>query len=633
MADRFANQFVTFMRMTPPQRRVAWWRGRVLQWMGVALSWFWLGLVLYLLRPVAFSSALEPYSFYTPNLANAAWNVVMVLLPAVATIVFTAITQPSKICWYGSNIVRMAALAGKNKLAVGAIDQPEPLAGDEIPQDAASFSALRLYAFERAMIVVAGADALLMVAMTVFVVVMWQSTTTNSANLPKDGLDLGMYILPLVGTGRLFALYGMPYITPNGWWIFLPGRRKKLLAVDGWGIRWSERRWRTHEYTLAWQDIASFCVYRHYSGFSVTYTYVLLGNDVSFAWMVPARAKEAQRAASELLARLVITHTGRPLLDLTASIDAAESLDFPFARSSKFGVGGREPALTLRAELAAYEHGAQRAEPGAYSDLTGLSGAPLRPVQLKKRVYWINGVLLVALAVGFVGALMVDQQRSDDYYRTIYPRIITVTPVYSDPLTSANNAWPVQTPTQVDPANLAYANGGYTINGGPGQNSYNLWRGAQYADLAVAVTVRELAAPDYGPIGLVARVQGHGSGDVEQIVFEIDPTEGDWELFHYQPGQGLPDDGWHSLGGSDDTAIHPGIGATNRLLLVVIGQYYLCYVNGQFVGGVKDAYHDASPPHPGYAGLYVSAPSTVAVFNDFAIYPVPPPHQPLFPGL
>lgn len=71
MADRFANQFVTFMRMTPPQRRVAWWRGRVLQWMGVALSWFWLGLVLYLLRPVAFSSALEPYSFYTPNLANA----------------------------------------------------------------------------------------------------------------------------------------------------------------------------------------------------------------------------------------------------------------------------------------------------------------------------------------------------------------------------------------------------------------------------------------------------------------------------------------------------------------------------------------------------------------------------------
>ena len=52
------------------------------------------------------------------------WNVVMVLLPAVATIVFTAITQPSKICWYGSNIVRMAALAGKNKLAVASAVLP-----------------------------------------------------------------------------------------------------------------------------------------------------------------------------------------------------------------------------------------------------------------------------------------------------------------------------------------------------------------------------------------------------------------------------------------------------------------------------------------------------------------------------
>ena len=67
-------------------------------------------------------------------------------------------------------------------------------------------------------------------------------------------------------------------------------------------------------------------------------------------------------------------------------------------------------------------------------------------------------------------------------------------------------------------------------------------------------------------------------------------------------------------------------------MLVIVGTTYLCYVNGQFVGGGVDSYASASSPRTGYAGLFVRAPSTVAVFNDFAIYPAPSPYQPLLHG-
>ncbi len=192
---------------------------------------------------------------------------------------------------------------------------------------------------------------------------------------------------------------------------------------------------------------------------------------------------------------------------------------------------------------------------------------------------------------------------------------------------------PLQAPTTADPTSLAFAHGGYAINGGPDQDNYIVWRGARYADLAVAVTLREVAAHDYDIAGLVARVQGAGTGDADKIIFDISPLGGSWELFHYQPGQGPPEDGWHYLGTGDSAAIHTGAGATNRLMLVIVGTTYLCYVNGQFVGGGVDSYASASSPRTGYAGLFVRAPSTVAVFNDFAIYPAPSPYQPLLHGL
>ncbi len=144
MADRFTDQFVAFMRLAPPQRRLAWRRGRGLQWLGLALAWFWLGLMLYLLKPVAFSPVFEPYRFSPPNLGTTALDVFIVILLPLVTVTFTALALPPLSCWLGAGIVRTAALSGRTTLTVGAIDQPKPLAGDEIPPDAQPFMALKL---------------------------------------------------------------------------------------------------------------------------------------------------------------------------------------------------------------------------------------------------------------------------------------------------------------------------------------------------------------------------------------------------------------------------------------------------------------------------------------------------------
>src|SRR6185312_13444620 len=216
--SRFTDQFVGFMRLSPPQRRAAWRRGRSLQWLGLALAWVWLGLMLYLLKPVAFSPIYDPYRFSPPNLGTTALDVFIVILLPLTTVAFTALALPSLSCWLGSSIVRTAALSGRTTLTVGAIDQPKPLAGDEIPQDAQPLMALKLLTVDnitRAMVVL---DAVLTLAFIVAAFVIWPIAL--SANPSESSLYLLLFSLPSFSMGKLFVLYGAPQIIANGWWIF-----------------------------------------------------------------------------------------------------------------------------------------------------------------------------------------------------------------------------------------------------------------------------------------------------------------------------------------------------------------------------------------------------------------------------
>jgi hypothetical protein len=232
-----------------------------------------------------------------------------------------------------------------------------------------------------------------------------------------------------------------------------------------------------------------------------------------------------------------------------------------------------------------------------------------------------------------VGIWRLDQYRLADYYQALPTRIAAETPLFTDPLTSADNAWPVQSPTATDTSSYHYVYGGYAMTGGPKGYTNIATVEAQYGDIALAVTARQIGSSDNDGVGLVARSVSINGSYADQIVFSISPTTGYWGLYHYQAGHRNSDDNWQYLDGGNSSAIHTGANATNRLLLVLRRTEYLCYINGQFVGRDVDSTVIPSSPKFGYPGLYVNDDTTTGVFNDFAIYPAPPPYQPLLHGL
>ncbi len=131
----------------------------------------------------------------------------------------------------------------------------------------------------------------------------------------------------------------------------------------------------------------------------------------------------------------------------------------------------------------------------------------------------------------------------------------------------------------------------------------------------------------------MARSLDNATGGSDQIIFYVSPSGQGWSLFHYQPGHADDSDNWSYIDSGDSAAIHKGDNASNRLLLVLRGSEYLCYINGQFLAREVDSTVTPSSPKYGYPGLFVNDDTTTGVFNDFAVYDLPPAYQPLFHGL
>jgi hypothetical protein len=383
---------------------------------------------------------------------------------------------------------------------------------------------------------------------------------------------------------------------------------------------------------LAWQDIVSFCVHRHKSGFSsgTAYTFILVSNEVMFAWIVPARAKPAERSASALLCQLAVARSGRPLRDVTASADVLSAWEAPISSKPKAYPSDREPRKSLVAAFTALREG----DGGPVTPFGSKSATP-HPVRLPPRFYWLNALALLVVIMGLCGGWLFEHHQAESYLSTWPVRVASETPLFNDSLTSNANGWPVHAPTSdKDEISLVFTNGGYTINSGPDYTDHVSWYGARYADVAVAVTVRVQEASEYGAdVGLVARVENgaYEGRYVDEIFLEVDPLAGTWSLTHEQPPRDSNDDAWRLLTlDKTSAAIHTGIGVPNRLMLVVVGAMYYAYANGQLLGSVYDPYAAPPAPHSGYAGLWEQG--TTATFNDFAIYPAPPPYQPLLHG-
>lgn len=605
----------------------------------MALAWVWLAWALMLLQPVAFTSHSSPNGDSLPTILTLLLDVFIALFIALITLIFPRLILPDARFWYGAEITRRALFTGDSRLSVVADDQPKPLAGGELPPDASHFSALRYPSTHVAISVLADITVLLTIAGVSFITYRWLFSPLDSFGPQKDLTNLSLALLPLLTGGHQIILRGLLPIVPDGWWVFSPGRRRKVLAVDDWGIRWRERRWRTREHALAWADVSAFCVEHSLKSLSYQYTFLLLGEHESFAWTMPLNGNNSQHAAGELLARLVVTRTQLPLLNVSKTITYTERTPFPFDATAPRKPEKPSPSA-MRFPILTRTLGDKatqvRVEQGLAEGYAALerAAAPrrLRVLKLDQRIFWIDLALVIIVAFGFCGLWMVDQQRSDAYARTFPTLIANETPLFSDSVTAPSGNWPVHVPTDndLDTISKQYVYGGYALTGG--QQNFDIeqmYSKRAFADVAVTVTVRQIGTGDYDGVGIIV-VDADGS----MATFTVSPAHGTWTLYYFTPGKyANPEDNWHYDGGSNTGihAIHTGTNAVNRLLLVVRHGEYLCYVNDQLIAidGVSDA---STKGHLSYIGLDVEDNTTIGVFNNFAIYPAPSPYQPLLHG-
>ncbi len=652
-------QQITFMRLTLSQFQSAWRRGRIIQWLCMVFAWLLLGGGAFLLIKNPLGSSDTLLLDVRDTLTSIALNIVFILLLPLVLLICAVMFVPSKSRWLGSQTLRAAVLAGESKQIPAAFDQPPPLTGAELPRDTKPFLRLKLFPpTSNLVLLLYFVMGLSLITLIVLEVGLWQfeSGLTGLNNV----LQIVAFVLAI---GRISAIGGGPNIIADGWGTLLPARRPKLLAVDDWGIRWRARGWQRREYTLAWQDVVSFCVYRLSTGTSskVTYIYLIMSNDVSFGWMLSPRRNRTVSATSELLCRLVTTHTRRPLLDMTRAV---ETVDMWTTRATSFNEGSAAHGLQqkLRARMEEIEEirrqtiqqasAAGKSERDVASSIVAgwkmademaplhqatlqeisPSASPVRPIRLRGRFYWLNVLLMLLVAVSICGLWGLNDYQLSAYYRALPALIAAETPLFSDPLTDRDYAWDIQTPTATDSTLAQYAHGGYAITGGPTGFTNEETMDAQYVDVAIAVTARQIGSSDSDGVGLVARSLDSGMSQTDEIIFLVSPSGSGWSLYHYQPGHSNPDDNWNYLDGGGSDAIHEGDNASNRLLLVLRGAEYLCYINGQFVARDVDSTVTPSSPKFGYPGLFVNDDTTTGVFNDFAVYDLPPPYQPLLHG-
>ncbi|HEU4783095.1 MAG TPA: hypothetical protein VFS83_07145, partial [Ktedonobacterales bacterium] len=136
-------------------------------------------------------------------------------------------------------------------------------------------------------------------------------------------------------------------------------------------------------------------------------------------------------------------------------------------------------------------------------------------------------------------------------------------------------------------------------------------------DGLVEVTMRQQVNFDLNDAGILFRAN---SGSNTALAFTITPN-GEWHL-DLRPRQGDgPDSDYRSLryeglfGGI--AAIHRGLGATNRLAVLMQGSSLTFFVNGQYIG----RYVGNDVPQSGQVGVFVGSANGLITFSDLLISP------------
>jgi hypothetical protein len=83
---------------------------------------------------------------------------------------------------------------------------------------------------------------------------------------------------------------------------------------------------------------------------------------------------------------------------------------------------------------------------------------------------------------------------------------------------------------------------------------------------------------------------------------------------------GDADSDWTGLASGFSKSITEGDGVENRLLVMMRGATYYCWVNERYLG----SYHDSGAAlHGAREGFYMNFNSVEGIFTNYAVYPAP----------
>lgn len=482
-----------------------------------------------------------------------------------------------------ADALRQAAAAGNDQIAPKAVLSSASDVGDEpLAQQTTTYGPFKR-ATSQAMTTLVGACLVLafigalLDGIGIFILI----TTLNPSLVPgtqastsdlKNWLFLcGVLLIP----GALFLVLAIIY-GGQAWRI----RGPVCIAADDCGIRQVVRGGPREELTIAWHEIRAFyrirVVRESLASFLVpTMLYAVDDGIRLVAWVV---TDETRDESYKLLCHAIFTHTRIPLRDLSS---AASSLSgsSPLARPWK-AVSSNTP-----------------------------EGSILPPGVSLPRI-WTPSVTATILAPFLIAALIAGLAWSAPYaeplaYRSLVARIHAETPLFHDALDHDDGLWPVHT-SNADGERYVFTDGGYAVTG----IFSALTLPAVYQDVAVEVSV---AQPDGNtPDGAVGLALRQGNNAATSILFTI--TYGTWSISR---GPGLSGGDFNAIYDEANSAIHSNGDAANQLLIVMRGHQYLCFINGQLVGGYTESQLSA-----GYVGLFVSD-GTTGVFSNLTVYPAP----------
>lgn len=508
------------------------------------------------------------------------------------------LAPPSETIRRSAQSLREVAAQGDDRLAPPTLLQPVPLDGAALPAGPLRIGPLKPLAASP----YGSAVAILLVVL--FSSVVFFPMLTLSVDGPATFVDF----VPWAGAIPFLIMVVVIVSLPLG--SRSVNRQRLYVTVDERGLEWQtggRGRKRQRLMRVEWDQVRSLSRFgfNPFGAFGPT-LYMVDTPDGQLLWTAGAAgsaASEQAQAASEMLLRVVVTRTGKPLRDLSA---VASEL----ARTDGTALRLAGPAL------------AGGALPGQAVPYSGVYPPPSARARRRPAIGIIMALLVSVLLLGGIygGAAWLHAYQSQ-YYAGIPARIHASFLRFQDDLAVPDGYWDVSPPTEDTIGGASYVGATYQLSGiKPDYYHYEL-ESLEFGDAAYQVTASERGAVPRGTSDGVGLVLHAARNEHDFLVFSVD-REGDWTFWKYHHVDDNWDHNWTYLDGERSSTIRTGDGDANRLLVLVHGEHYLFFVNDQYVGS-HQATNSEDLPSYGEAGLYLGETATTGVFTQFSVYAVP----------